>query len=294
MSDDEPTTPTTRRLTRSMTKAGVTDDTAPSPKKAKKTAKAPAKPVPKLLYGQIDPIAQEALAAKGKTSLSLMLGADGARVDASLALVDIAKNMDKYYLLQAIRAEPDAAFFVFARWGRTGSAGQSKLEGPFSTSDEAQAEFDKKFLEKTGQAWAARSAFEVQTDKYDLLHVDYGAKNGGLWEYYMDDHVDGKATGWYAYTDEGVNQTEMLWSTFQSNQAYNRRIVASGYFSYMVDLQNMTQMNISSNKTRHIRRTFNGIITASAAAQSLPIETVAPPADAEDDERDSDNEGDEA
>ncbi|OQR84554.1 hypothetical protein ACHHYP_13251 [Achlya hypogyna] len=254
-----------------MTSAGVSDDSAPAPKKAKK-ASAPPKPIPKLLYGQIDPIARDALSKDDTVTLALMIGADGARVDASLALVDIPTNTDKYYLLQAIQA--GESYHVFARWGRTGTAGQSKLDGPF-TAVEAQAAFDAKFLDKTGNTWATRAAFAAQAGKYDLLHVDYGAKNGGEWEYYMDDHIDDKPTGWHPYTEEGCNQTEMLWSTFQSNQSYQQRIVISGYFSYLVDLVHMTQTNVKTQKQRHIRRTFNGIVTASAAAHALPVPQVA-------------------
>jgi hypothetical protein len=66
--------------------------------------------------------------------------------------------------------------------------------------------------------------------------------------------VDGKADGWYPYTAEGSASTESLWATYQANPSMGTRVVHSGYFDYWVDLQAMTQRNLSSGKQRRIRR----------------------------------------
>ena len=73
---------------------------------------------------------------------------------------------------------------------------------------------------------------------YDLIKVDHAAKairatNASkgpppMWEYYVDDHVDGKATGWYPYTADGARETENLWISFQANTGMNLRIIESG------------------------------------------------------------------
>lgn len=44
-------------------------------------------------------------------------------------------------------------FYFFTRWGRTGTSGQGKLEGPYDTVEEASALFFPKFEEKTGNEW---------------------------------------------------------------------------------------------------------------------------------------------
>lgn len=44
-------------------------------------------------------------------------------------------------------------FYFFTRWGRTGTSGQGKLEGPFDTVEEASTLFEAKFEEKTGNDW---------------------------------------------------------------------------------------------------------------------------------------------
>jgi len=44
--------------------------------------------------------------------------------------VDISQNTDKYYVLQLFTDGASADTYVYCRWGRTGTSGQSKLEGP--------------------------------------------------------------------------------------------------------------------------------------------------------------------
>lgn len=48
---------------------------------------------------------------------------------------------------------PGRQFYFFTRWGRTGTSGQGKLEGPFDTIEEASALFAAKFEEKTANEW---------------------------------------------------------------------------------------------------------------------------------------------
>ncbi|RZC74610.1 hypothetical protein C5167_050091 [Papaver somniferum] len=40
-------------------------------------------------------------------------------------------------------------FIVFTRWGRVGVKGQNKLQGPFTSRDEAIQEFEERFYAKT-------------------------------------------------------------------------------------------------------------------------------------------------
>ncbi|CAK4652369.1 unnamed protein product [Aphanomyces euteiches] len=196
----------------------------------------------------VDPAAESRLA---NLKCSLAHDGDGVPLNASLAFIDLANNVDEFFLLQVIKA--GRYYFVFTKWGPTGTNGQTKLQGHLNFLN-AFLSFHNTFLEKTGNMWASRSSFIKVDGKYDLLRPTSPIQESGSWKYYMDDFVDGKATGWHPYTVEGTAQTELLHQTHQTNSAYNRRIVQSGHFKYCIDLDEMTQTNIKTNKRRQIRR----------------------------------------
>ncbi|KDO29288.1 hypothetical protein SPRG_05825 [Saprolegnia parasitica CBS 223.65] len=212
-------------------------------RKATSVATTPNKKSARSNCGAISPVAANALAALGIAQSTLLRAA-------SLALVNVSTNMDKYYELQLLAAGTD--HYLFVHWGRTGTAGQSQLLGPQSL-DAATADFDAKFLSKTGNAYAPSQPFVRVAGRYDLLAVQEASATG-VWEYYVSDGVDGKATAWYPYVDDAIERMELLWQTFQANEGYTQRIVQSGYWSYLIDLVQMTQTNIQTNKKRTIRR----------------------------------------
>ena len=87
---------------------------------------------------------------------------------ASLVKIDPAKNMDKYYILQLLSHKTQPSdFYVYTRWGRTGTGGHSQKDGPL-TEDNATKSFEKKFQEKSGLAWSSRSA-PPQTSFYEYM-----------------------------------------------------------------------------------------------------------------------------
>lgn len=226
--------------------------------------------------GCVDPIA-DALFDIGTEVVK-----DGAEIfDVALSQIDLSKNMDKYYIIQLLVSPPKKkyqsdTYYVFTRWGRTGNAGQNQTSGPFDDFEDAVTEFKAKFHDKTMNEWDDRHSFKVKKGHYNLLRVDHASKaarkiaaNGGqlpTWEYYVDDHVDGKATGWYPYTADGAEAAEDLWVTFQANSQMSTRIIESGMYNYSVDLVNMTQTNVDhpARKMRHIRRSFLGSVTQGA------------------------------
>jgi len=182
-------------------------------------------------------------------------------LDARLALIDPGSNTDKFYVLQSLE-DPSASgtgrFYASRRWGRTGTAGDSKLEGPLEESD-AAAILQRIFKEKTGAAWGSiQPGDPAKPGMYWLQQVeksDLKAK----WEYYVSDRVDGKATGWYPYLRDASAEVEELYAQHNANAQGSRtreRIVTSGHFSYKVDLANMKQQNTRTSKLRMIRRTL--------------------------------------
>lgn len=183
-----------------------------------------------------------------------------------LALVDIEQNMDKYYVLQTLQC--GESYYCVTRWGRTGTKGQAKVDGPLDTAEEAAEILASKFKEKTGNdvITVAAGTFDKKAKKYNMVLGDHGitsrsvaGKDGGcLWQYYVDDGVDGKRVGWYNYAKEAAEIVEGIYCEWQNNagRGMSVRSVQSGTFCYNVNFDEMNQTNVTHpNRTqRQIRR----------------------------------------
>merc|ERR1719155_225065 len=117
----------------------------------------------------------------------------------------------------------------------------------------------KVFQEKTGVAWAElKPGDQGLPGKYFVqqqANPDLTAK----WQYWVDDGVDGKRSGWYDYVRAANGEMEEIYSQHVANGGESRtrnRLVKSGCFSYAINLANMTQTNMTHrNRTlRTIRR----------------------------------------
>jgi len=77
-----------------------------------------------------------------------------------------------------------------------------------------------------------------------------------LWQYYVDDGVDGKPVGWYDYTRDAAAIVEGVHSEWQNNPTMDVRCVQSGTWCYKVDFNEMRQTNVGhpAHKQRQIRR----------------------------------------
>ncbi|CAK4167589.1 unnamed protein product [Aphanomyces euteiches] len=222
-----------KKITTKLSPIAIAVAKAPAAKKAaanKTTAfESSASFVDPMSLSLVDPAARDIVAnlTTANTKIHLMVTPTYVPYNASLALVNLADNMDEFFILQAIEAGNPSG----------------DIQGPVVKPNSV-----------TGNEWDNKKKFKKIDGKYDLLKETNSKQASGSWEYYMDDFVDGKTTGWYPYTAEGTTQTELLYQTHQTNSAYNRRIVQSGYFKYCIDLDEMTQTNIKTNKRRHIRR----------------------------------------
>jgi hypothetical protein len=210
--------------------------------------------------GIVDSAAERAIASQFHAKNLEIYGG----YDASLVNLDIEKNSDEFCILQLVKDKDNDSIYTVVRTGHTGSEGSVSVSlSPNPTA--AVKLFEEEFMNKTGNPWKNRQSFKKKVGKFDMLKLDNTRRRQNLervskplWEYYMDDHVDGKSTGWYPYTEEGAMTTEELYETYITNSSYPHRVVKSGYYSYYVDLENMTQKNSSTNKTRYIRRTQDG------------------------------------
>ena len=102
---------------------------------------------------------------------------DGKSVyDALLNQTDIGQNKNKYYIIQLLETDAQPPkYYTWNRWGRVGEerAMQNAARGPMGLA-EAKADFEKKFHDKTKNAWAGRDHFAAVPGKYTLIERDYG------------------------------------------------------------------------------------------------------------------------
>ncbi|KAL7579499.1 hypothetical protein ACA910_007876 [Epithemia clementina (nom. ined.)] len=187
-----------------------------------------------------------------------ILSLDDHPCDVMLVLVDPAKNMDMFLILQLIETTKRNVYCVYTRWGRTGTTGQA-LNEEFPDYNAAEDTFRKNFQEKTGLNWENRGE-PTNDGKHRYIEQDYLSKQEGftsaLWQYWVDDGVDGKDEGWHDYDQEGSIQAERLFSEHAKNIDLANRWVVSGACTYELDLVNMTQTNVfhPTHTVRRIRR----------------------------------------
>eukprot|EP01134_Creolimax_fragrantissima_P001491 CFRG1491T1 len=186
---------------------------------------------------------------------------DDEPLDVMLVLIDPSTNTDKYFVLQLIELEEatdDGEYVVYTRYGRTGTAG-SGLAQYFEELDDAIECFQNKFTEKTALEWATKTSPSI-AGKYKYIIQNFAAKayayRNVIWQYWVDDGVDGKDDGWYNYDENGAQMSEQLYSESTLNNNFNARMISSGNWVYAVDFQKMTQTNVvhPSHTIRHIRR----------------------------------------
>lgn len=177
-------------------------------------------------------------------------------LDARLVMIDLESNTDKYYVLQGL--EDDGGCYAYRRWGRTGTDGEAKIEGPMER-EEVEKILHKIFKEKTGKEWGSIEVGDRALPGKYWLQQDFTPSEKAKWQYYVHDNIDGKKNDWYDYDEMASEEVEELFAQHKANDHEKRtktRVVASGHlgFSYLVDLEAMTQANTKTRKTRKIRR----------------------------------------
>jgi len=206
-----------------------------------------------------------------------------AGLDARLVCIDPAMNSDKYYVLQGLEDTKIAEgkpkrCYAYQRWGRTGTGGVCRLQGPMEQK-KVEAHLLKVFKAKTGAAWGSLKPGEKARPGKYWLAIPSEADPRAIWEYYVDDGVDDKCNGWYPYDSDAVEQVEELYAEHSANKSgknpTDKRFVASGKFTYCLDLDKLSQRNISTGKSRKIRRAMSTSTTRAntlARPASSPIE----------------------
>lgn len=93
--------------------------------------------------------------------------------DAMLNQTNIGANNNKYYVIQLL--ESGGKYYTWTRWGRVGEPGQNAMLGN-GTIEDARKNFEAKFRDKTGNAWANRASFSPKAGKYTLIEIERSAE----------------------------------------------------------------------------------------------------------------------
>jgi len=206
--------------------------------------------------------------------------ADG--LDARLICIIAATNTDKYYVLQCLEdtkvpASKARRFYAYQRWGRTGTGGVCRLQGPME-QEKAQSHLFKVFKAKTGAAWGDLKAGEKAKAGMYWLSAASEADPRARWEYRVADSIDGKSNGWFPYDVRASEQVEELYAEHIANKkgsnSTSKRFVPSGKFTYCLHMDELRQKNTTTGKERQIRRTL-GSKVALRRLGSSPVEETS-------------------
>mmetsp|Transcript_57273 Transcript_57273/g.123933 ORF Transcript_57273/g.123933 Transcript_57273/m.123933 type:complete len:480 (-) Transcript_57273:149-1588(-) len=129
---------------------------------------------------QASPKAARSTGSGGRPVDSLIPGSQDYKIyedyTAKLNQTNIGHNNNKFYVIQVLTKGDQ--FYTWNRWGRVGEPGQNKLE-PCLNAVSAIASFEKKFREKTSNAWSARDNFTHRDGKYDIVEMEEEEGGGG-------------------------------------------------------------------------------------------------------------------
>lgn len=271
LAPEDPTKRTTRAAAKKRAKEEAVAALSGTKKLRRSSRTSVAKGEPELTVKEEEALGEVDAHAKAQGEIVTL---DGGVCDVMLASVDVEQQVDDFLVLQLIDAGSGKnPFVVFKRWGATGTVGQT-WRATYKDLATAASVFTDMFQEAAGYAWG-ESGPDYNSDdeewgdgspRFNVMAQDYVVKrqwangNGGAWEYWVDDGVDGKTPGWYPYTEDGAAMTENLWREKLLNPNYFQRVVRSGCWAYLVDLSNMTQMNVThgGRKIRMIRRVAPG------------------------------------
>eukprot|EP00826_Nyctotherus_ovalis_P064172 TRINITY_DN9407_c0_g3_i4.p1 TRINITY_DN9407_c0_g3~~TRINITY_DN9407_c0_g3_i4.p1 ORF type:complete len:602 (-),score=219.66 TRINITY_DN9407_c0_g3_i4:896-2701(-) len=76
-----------------------------------------------------------------------------------------------FYKMQLLQDRITKIYILWTRWGRLGSSGEYQRT-PFNNLEEAEKEFKKVFLQKTGNKWDDISNYEEKLKKFKLRELD--------------------------------------------------------------------------------------------------------------------------
>ena len=140
----------------------------------------------------------------------------------TLNQTNVDGNNNKYYIIQLL--VKDGTYYDFNRWGRVGEDGQKKLDshGSFAA---AQAAFEKKFKDKSSNAWASykSGSFTGKSGKYIVIETEEKEGSGA------DNQPMGKLTK--AQIEKGQVVLAELSRAVESNQKSQFSTLSSQFYT---------------------------------------------------------------
>jgi predicted DNA-binding WGR domain protein/BRCT domain type II-containing protein len=136
--------------------------------------------------------------------------------------IDHGQNNNKFYILQLLSGM--GGYRVHYRWGRLGEDGQQKTDG-FPNLAGAVSFFEKKFRDKTKNAWSARFSFVKHSGKYQLVEVEDD-----------DDAAEGAALGKLsaAQIEKGQDVLAQIRAALASGaKKQELALLSSSFYSYI-------------------------------------------------------------
>jgi len=153
----------------------------------------------------------------------LVPGAGGFKVyeDYSVKLnqTNVDGNNNKYYIIQLLTGHGE--YHTWNRWGRVGESGQTKFQS-FSDVGKAIKDFEKKFRDKTCNAWDNRDDFKKKAGKYIIVETEEGEGGG-------DAAPMGKLTE--AQIGKGQTALGKIESALKKGKGSNLAELSSEYYS---------------------------------------------------------------
>eukprot|EP00466_Bigelowiella_natans_P015935 jgi/Bigna1/127550/aug1.4_g2258 len=186
---------------------------------------------------------------------------------ATLQAASRLERNSKFYVLQLIRESESKIYYIWARWGRIGGGGVSKLTA-YDRVEEALTAFIDTFKKKTGNEWQSRfTGFVPKEGKYSLMghekadETQERAKQydkmmsrfrahpneGRIEEIQQEDEIKGKRAS---------DVVDFAFKDWSRNPAVSVRAIKSGTYTYSVNFNEMEQTNIEhhNHKKRVLRR----------------------------------------
>eukprot|EP00668_Euglena_longa_P011997 GGOE01014420.1.p1 GENE.GGOE01014420.1~~GGOE01014420.1.p1 ORF type:complete len:938 (-),score=354.46 GGOE01014420.1:309-2801(-) len=97
-----------------------------------------------------------------------------------LNFADVVRNKNTYYMMQLLESDKQPRkYWVFRKWGRMGTELGDYKRTDYDSLQAAKKEFMKTYLDKTGNKWDDRNAFQKKSGKFMQIDVDYSQPEGG-------------------------------------------------------------------------------------------------------------------
>ncbi|KAL1409265.1 hypothetical protein Q8F55_006098 [Vanrija albida] len=155
---------------------------------------------------------------------SVHIGDDGTIWDASLNQTNASNNNNKFYRIQVLKL-PGGQFKAWTRWGRVGEPGANAQLGGGDVAS-AISNFEKKFKDKSGLAWANRLD-PAKKGKYTFVERSYEDDSDDEGEAGDGDDVEIKEEEEYVPPECTLSQPVQELMQLIFNQQYLQATMAS-------------------------------------------------------------------